>query len=358
MIASMKSDFIVSPPRPRGSTTATDEASLVRTCCSVASPDGLQTFSGLSAALDDVTPVSHSAQSVFEFFLLFWAPTPEKVAENAAAMLDYTPPYVCVPRGRTPPVPTTEWQLESANGGGNQQPFVKLQNIPETLQLRVNAAGARTGLMATVGGVYEAVLGDGFEGGHYVPALASLSPQDDGGFGPYVGLRRLEDFTRELMVWAQPMDWFWQAPIGSDPHPLLLEPIAKTIATLDCNEDDCRKTIKLDYVSGVMGTGLNLRPQPFEGQISHTTALCKGTSMPGTMPRVEQGMLKVLYFNIIVPHGQKLFFSDQKCVACMAVDSCASNARCGHICMCEDCYAILRDSPCPLCRCTEKGIMH
>ena len=319
---------------------------------------------------DENEQVAHEPQDCFEFFLLFWAPSPRVVDEQAAAMAAYTPPEESNCRGgvsrgatRAALAPTTQWALSREHGdpyGDCSQPFVKMQEVPVELQVRVSAAGERTGLKAEVGGVYEAVLGAGFVCGLHVPALVSLSAADDSTFGPYVGLRRLDDFSLDLMRWAEPMGWHWQSDMNEhkgDPHPMLREPIADTLKTLGPDDDETRKSIRIDYVSGALGAGLDLQPQPVAGAVSSTTALCKSTPVPSMKPRVAPGVLQVLYFRVTVPHGQKLIFSDPTCVVCMAEESTYSNARCGHVCLCKVCYEGLQSAPCPLCRCADAGVV-
>lgn len=280
---------------------------------------------GVPALFGGVAPLALSAgvgggarvetQVGFEFFMLFWASSEAAAvlqAETAPAV-DDTDRSANGAASRTRGVmktQTTEWALEGDDEFS--QTFVKTDTVSAELQQRVSAVGMRTETTAVVGGVYETTLGEGFIGGTFVPAIVSLSDEDNGTFGPYVGLRSLEDFSTDLMCWGDHMDWHWNRGMcedTGDPHGLLREPVADTIKNFEVDDNDTRKKIRIDFAPDALDAGLHGRQLLVEGGVSDSTAFPKYTSEAGVKSRVDKGMLVVLQFRIMAP-PHTLVFSD------------------------------------------------
>ena len=273
----------------------------------------------LSAGLGGDAQVRPAPQVAFEFFMVFWASSEEAALEQARRADNDSSGSVRGrgggTRGFQAPERTT-WTLALEGPGYKSLPFVQQETIPADLLRRVSGVGSRTATTATVGGVYEATLDEYFTGGIYVPMLASICDEDEGTFGPYVGLHDLDDFSTELMRWGDHMDWHWRRDAygDGDPHGLLREPVAETIKTFDVDDVTSRKNIRIDFVPGALGAGLDGQALPVAGEVSDSTALTKYTSEPGTKPRVPVGALVVLRFRVMAPPGNNLIFSDSACV--------------------------------------------
>ena len=145
-------------------------------------------------------------------------------------------------------------------------------------------------------------------------------------------------------------------PAG-DPHGLLREPFAETMGKRLADDEQSRTGIRISSVSGAVGRGQDGSVLPVGAQNSQQTATCTYTSEVGQTPRVEDGVLEVYVFRVKLPAGQKRVFSDGTCVVCLAEDSSCSNAACGHVALCRSCYRRMGREPCPLCRCTERGVV-
>lgn len=347
------------------------------------------TVKGIGINMDEVedgptldTPAGESV-NMFEFSLLFWAPSRMRMQEeeqrrnNREEMIARELIMKSASRGRTrgaamttrgggSPVPEPQheeimrWVLRPNNlWSKTSYPFNEIKVLPGELE-RVASLGKKLEISAKVAGVYEVELGPNVMDGVYVPSLMAAGRANNKTHGPFVGLHRLEDLTKDIVTWAMDMGWYWNdnpnEPAG-DPHGLLREPHLDTMTKLEVDDENSRTGIRISSISGFIGPDKEGSILPYAARNSKQTAACTYTAEVGQTPRVEDGELVVYIFRVKLPEGHKKIFSDGTCVVCMSEDSCFSNAACGHVSLCLHCYNRCRDDPCPLCRSTDPGVV-
>ena len=133
-------------------------------------------LSGLAEARHVEEPAASPAgDNVFEFSLVFWAPSAERIKQETYRQQK----SICGgTRGATrggPAPPTLDaemrWALRANDlASETSYAFEKTAVSPGVLE-RVRRLGAQLDLAATVAGAYEIELGAGFADGVYVPSL-------------------------------------------------------------------------------------------------------------------------------------------------------------------------------------------
>ena len=153
--------------------------------------------------------------NVFEFCLVFWAPSAERIEQEVRRQ------QACAEvasmrgggatRGGPPPAPALDaemrWALRANDLTSQTSYAFKKTRVFPGVSERVGRLGAQLDLTAKVAGAYEVELGAGFSDGVYVPSLMAAGKAKNKTHGPFVGLHRVEDLSREMLVWAKDRGW-------------------------------------------------------------------------------------------------------------------------------------------------------